>query len=510
MRKKNEAQQFKKMIRHQKKQLADLQTNGEKGTVINSAKRQFLENIEHDLRVSCAGIISAVDILQQSATTLLQRELLKDISRASNLLLTILHSISDFDAIFYDSLPMVNNKFSIRDLVSDIVSAVKPLAQQKSLTFFTLIDNSVPELLIGDNYRITRILLNLVNNAIKFTRKGVIKITAKSIRRNKNHVMLQLTVSDTGIGIPKNKQAIIYERFTQLAPFFSNGSGLGLAIVKQFIRDLDGKITLTSVVNKGATFTCVLPLKLAKNIESIITVGRRTLEKTPELKILLVDDDLLSRKTSKILIESKITKLPVDAVVSGRTALKLIKKNNYDIVFMDLNLPDINGKELAKKIKALKKAHPMIITLSAHAMKGSNNMEIDGCLKKPIDIEHAISVIQKITAKKITKQSSKAIGKTTLSKTALQSLIKMLRGELPSVKQDLQQAFNKNDLVQLQQVVHKLKGGASYCHIPGIKRACLLLENAIENKESKKEIKILLQKILAEIDNIIQNKRILG
>lgn len=485
---------------------------------------QFIENTSHDLRIPCSGIASTVKILQQLESNPLKTELLNDILCATDTLLNIIRGIYDFDYVSSGNLIIENKKIAIHDLIKNAATVAKPMAQQKGLSLFTDVDKNIPKILIGDEYRITRILINLVNNAIKFTQKGNIKISAKLAQQNNKKVIIQLIVSDTGIGIPKNKQEVIYQRFAQLKLRQENqalkSKGLGLSIVKQFVQDLSGEINLASTVGKGSIFTCSLPLKLSKNIEEI--KASKELPAITALKILLVEDDPLSLKTTKMLMESNLTKLPITTAELGNKALKLIKRNHYDVVFLDLELTDLSGLELTKKIRTIKKEQPLIIALTAHAnkalVKTAKNIGIDAYLTKPIDIKSASVIIKKrllqkkklkVGEAKISQDIKKSLpidiktAKKRLnlkSDSFLQSLIDMLIKELPTIKKSLRSAFIKNDLAQIKQIMHKLQGGASYCGAYRLKKASADLENAIENKKSKKEITLLLQKVLTEIN----------
>ena len=237
----------------------------EKVEIANKVKLEFMRNMEHDIRTPFNGIWGIANIMWQRETDQEKKELLSDITSCAKELLDYCDGILDFSKIEEGALPLVTKKFDIKKLVESIMAIEKPPAKYKQLDFTLHYCESIPDVLIGDEYRLRRILLNLISNAIKFTQEGHVKLSVDLAKRDKREIILKFIVSDTGIGIPQDKQAYLYERFSKIIESnkgLYKGIGVGLRIVKQFIDEMDSEIDVKSTVNVGTTFTCTIPLKL--------------------------------------------------------------------------------------------------------------------------------------------------------------------------------------------------------------------------------------------------------
>jgi len=232
----------------------------------NQIKTEFIRNMQHDVRTPFSGIYSMAKILESKESDLEKKECLSSIADSAKQLLDYCNNILDFSKLESGNLPLLAKKFNLRQLVNDIIIMEKPPAKIKGLDLIIDYSEHIPSLFISDFYRIKGILINLVSNAIKFTEKGFVKIkldVAKKI--DDTHLILKIYIEDTGIGIPKDKQTIIYEKFNRLSPSdqsFYKGSGLGLTLVKQFIEELEGEIDIHSAPNEGTTFACTIPMQL--------------------------------------------------------------------------------------------------------------------------------------------------------------------------------------------------------------------------------------------------------
>ncbi len=242
-----------------------LQKAKERAEVANKAKTEFMLNMEHDLRTPSGGIYGLADILCRSETDPEKQGYLQQLAESSKELLDLLDDILRLHQIESGKLPSLEKRFSPKNVIESIVKLENATAKQKGIHIINSIGARVPNILIGDEYRLKRILLNLVSNAVKFTHEGFVKITTNVIKTVEKNIVLQFVVEDTGIGIEQAKQNTIYDKFTRLTP--SNrghykGYGLGLYIVKQFIDELDGNIDIESQQDDGTKFTCLLSFKL--------------------------------------------------------------------------------------------------------------------------------------------------------------------------------------------------------------------------------------------------------
>lgn len=232
----------------------------------NYIKMKFIRNMEHDIRTPFNGIWGLSNYLWRHETDSKKKEYLGDITQCAKELLDFCNDILDFSKIESGNLPLIAKKFEIKKLINSIITVETPPAKHKSLTLTLDYSNDMPKILIGDKYRLYRILINLVSNAIKFTNDGGVVILVKPIKvLDKRNVIIQFTVKDSGIGIPSDKQDMIYEKFARLDASNKGqykGIGLGLRIVKQFLEEMEGEISVNSQPGVGSEFTCTIPFKL--------------------------------------------------------------------------------------------------------------------------------------------------------------------------------------------------------------------------------------------------------
>jgi two-component system aerobic respiration control sensor histidine kinase ArcB len=237
----------------------------ERAEQLNQAKTEFIRNMEHDIRTPFSGIYSLAEILQTQEKNPEKKQLINAITQCAKELLNYCNGILDFSRIESGVMPILFKKFNLHALVNSVVAMEKPVAIDKKLLLITEYSKDIPEIFVGDEYRIQRILINLMSNAVKFTNKGHVKISIKLAKKiNNKEFILRFFIEDTGIGIPKEKQACIYERFNRLTPANEGkykGSGLGLSVVKYLVEELSGEIEVNSRPKKGTVFVCTLPLK---------------------------------------------------------------------------------------------------------------------------------------------------------------------------------------------------------------------------------------------------------
>lgn len=527
-----------------------LQIAKEKAEMANRAKNNFIANVQHDLRTPCSGVAAMAAILQSRETDAGKKEILECIASAAAKLLATLDGILQFTRYEYQALPLTKVEFDLQELLNSTIAMVKYAANSKGLSLRLNYAADIPKVIIGDEQRISRILLNLVNNAVKFTDKGeVVIITAVEKWLSKNKIILRIAVKDSGIGIPKNQQHVIYERFTRITPAnkaIYDGSGLGLSIVKQFVEDLNGTIEVDSDLGCGATFTCRLPLefsnapsakeKAQKNVKDMEKWLRQL-----KLKVLLVEDDKLAQKVAIAILREQFS-LELDIAGVGKQALALIAKQKYDLIFIDMGLPDISGCEVAAIIRqqqnGLNKS-TFIIALTAHgaaiAEQECLQAGMNEFLIKPLDYQKVCQIVDKwfISRKDKANLASQEISKpaqpTTVATAAEQQaryaevkpidlalgahlvgdnpevakeVLSLLVQQLRDERADWQKAVKQNDTENLSRMMHKLYGGTSYCGTPLLTVAAKEMLLAARSKDSKK-IRTAFKKLEREIDAVL-------
>lgn len=474
-------------ITHLKRIEAELREAKEKAEQANEAndeKNKFISNMEHDLRTPCIGILQTINFLESTKNIKIAptvNKAMEYIAQAANQLLELLDAVLHFSYMKSDELPIELKAFDIKKIVYNIVTLESPLAKEKNLQLTGNCSNKIPSTIVSDKHRIQRILINLISNAIKFTERGYVKVTMKIAKRiDKKKLLLQISVKDTGIGIPQDKQEAIYERFVRAIPENSankfKGSGLGLNIVRQFLRDLDGEISVKSRDGKGTEFICLLPVeilsleekrlnantfsdnsltagleddnscslsssRLEPTVNPTAALGKQ-LAKSPsintglsftaqeqnpllqpysqrDLKILLVEDNQLIQQVTKIMVSNFAKKL--DTADTGKLAIALAKQNTYDLAFIDIDLPDTDGYSVAKNIR---KFNPTmtLVALTAYTTTTAKDRSlasgINDFLSKPLNNEKMLYVINKwIKPKANTEDNEKSASTPTINTT---------------------------------------------------------------------------------------------
>lgn len=336
------------------------------------AKEQFLSTMSHEIRTPMNAVIGMTHVLLENDPRDDQLENLKILKFSAQTLLSLINDILDFNKIDAGKVEFEDAIFELPELMESIQKSFAFTAQEKGieLRFFT--DDDIPTKVVGDPVRLTQVLTNLMNNAIKFTHQGNVKVALHLVNETHKDIMVRFTVKDTGVGIPKGKQKIIFERFTQANPETIRkfgGTGLGLAIVKRLLELQDSKIFLESEENRGAKFYFDLKLKKHMPIlnKDYHAVNKDTIQKTKGQKILLVEDTKINQ-----LVVAKFLKtwhLKIEYAVNGLEAIEQAQKNVYDLILMDLQMPEMDGYEATRGIRLMPKHKDTpIIALTASAL----------------------------------------------------------------------------------------------------------------------------------------------
>jgi PAS domain S-box-containing protein len=347
-------------------------------------KEQFLTNMSHEIRTPMNAIIGFTNLLLKSQLTKENKQYLKAIKASGENLLVIINDILDYSKLESGKATFESIAFSLSQLVTMFAELMHPKAEEKNIKLTTEIDEEIPEYLVGDPTRLTQILINLAGNAIKFTNKGEVKIIVSIINQTENEIELDFSVIDTGIGIPEESLAKIFESFTQASNDTTRkygGTGLGLSITKQLIELQGGVISVSSVVDKGSSFR--FNLKFKKEVIADHTSSKVEKESTYEfpmkgLRILLVEDNSFNQILASKILEN--WKCVVEIAANGKIAVEKARKKIYDIILMDIQLPEMDGYEATQTIRnkiPRPNSDVPIIAMTAHAFSN----EVDKCLQ---------------------------------------------------------------------------------------------------------------------------------
>ena len=334
-------------------------------------QERFLANMSHEIRTPMNGIMGMTNILSSSGLNVEQKEFVSIIQQSVDNLMVIINDILDFSKIKSGKLTLENVAFNINDSVNQSVRALKPRAEEKNITLDYFIHPNVPAFVLGDQVRLNQILTNLIGNALKFTQKGGVKLSVEATSDQDNGLQVWFSVNDSGIGIPEEKQELIFDSFTQSSSDTTRkygGTGLGLSIVKQLVELHSGTISIESKENVGSTFKVGLPYKetyiTAENIQKVIdeTVYTELAGK----RILIVDDNDINLMVAKQTL--KKVGISAQTVTGGKEALEMLLNQDFDAVLLDVHMPDMNGYETCRNIRVALKMNIPVIAMTAAAM----------------------------------------------------------------------------------------------------------------------------------------------
>jgi PAS domain S-box-containing protein len=375
------------------------------------AKSEFLANMSHEIRTPLNGIIGMAELATDTDLDENQRNIFHTINAEANSLLDIINDVLDFSKIEAGKFELEEIPFNLRHTIEDVANSFAHRAEQKGLEFISFLSPDVPSRLIGDPGRLRQILANLSGNALKFTHEGEIYIEADMAEDVGNKVRIHFLVKDTGIGIPKEKQATIFESFTQADGSTTRkygGTGLGTTISKQLVKLMGGEIDVESEEGKGSTFLFTAVFAKQTGLEVALTGKEVDLS---NLRVLVVDDN----QTNRFVLTEYFRSwgcLPVEAT-SGKEALSILResvasKEPFDLLLTDFQMPGMSGFELAKETRETKDFKKVPITiLSSAGMRGDSkicaDIGIEGYLNKPIrrdDLRKAVISVLGLSEKK--------------------------------------------------------------------------------------------------------------
>jgi len=371
-----------------------------------AVKENFLANMSHEIRTPLNAILGFTSILQKTKLENEQKDYVDIIQRSGDNLLSIVNDILDLSKIEAGMLRIEEAPFRVSDIISTVETMLSPRAEEKNLKLFVNLDVDVPEIVSGDAVRLTQILVNLVSNSIKFTEDGGVYLRVTMLKMENNTAKLEFLIRDTGIGIPAEKQLTIFDRFEQAEAETTRrfgGTGLGLSIVKNLVELQKGTITLFSNEGHGSSFTVELSFKICEGERTVREIKRHVAisDNTKSgIRILIAEDNSMNQRLIRHLLKSRGYNF--DLVFNGVQAIESLKKQSYDMVLMDIQMPEMDGYSATRQIREELKSTIPVIAMTAHAMSG----EKEKCIKsgmndyisKPINEEILFDVIQKYSS----------------------------------------------------------------------------------------------------------------
>ncbi|MBV8537927.1 MAG: response regulator [Alphaproteobacteria bacterium] len=356
----------------------------------NKAKSEFLATMSHEIRTPMNAILGFSELVLATKLTKTQRDYLNTATDAARSLLVLINDILDYSRIEAGGVDLAREIFAPASIVDGVVATLSETARAKGIGLTRLVADDVPPLAQGDPHRLRQILLNLAGNAVKFTASGHVEIRLSRCAAAEPAAGLRFEVEDTGIGIPAEVQSRLFVRFTQADSSVARkfgGTGLGLAISRSLVEAMGGRIGVTSAPNEGSTFWFTVELPVAEVSPAAGSAAVWEPRAGRSLRILLVDDAEVNRRLAKIMLNS--AGHVVDDVPDGAAAIDAVRENAYDLVLMDVQMPDMDGYEATRQILSLAKTSPPIVAMTANAMpedvERCYEAGMNGHIIKPID-----------------------------------------------------------------------------------------------------------------------------
>lgn len=374
----------------------ELQLAKDKAEKASKARAEFLSTVSHELRTPLNAINGITHLLLEESPKKTQLQYLESLKFSGNYLLTFINEILEINRIESSNVQAEAINYNLKLLLENIQNSLRELAQQNNNKYIVEIDETIPDNLIGDPTKLSQIFINLINNALKFTQNGEVKVIAKLMELGEDSCSIYFKIVDTGIGIPEDKQETIFDSFSQGSIEINRkygGTGLGLNIVKKLIDILGGQIRLESKVGKGSTFSFGLKFGLGsalsldenKDYDESVFVNK---------KVLLIEDNKINQMITKKMLENK--QMLVEIIDNGEDAIEAVKNSYYDLVLMDVHLPGINGTIATQTIRTFD-THTRIIALTAISLNENREMLLcygmNDVITKPFDPENFYKVI---------------------------------------------------------------------------------------------------------------------
>lgn len=390
----------------------------------NLAKTSFLAHMSHEIRTPMNAIIGFSDLCLNNGDEGEIKEYVQSIRESAGTLMVLINEVLDISKIESGKIVLTDVAYSMKELMKEVISAIIPQINAKHLTFRYLLDKDIPVMLKGDKKEIRHIMSNLLSNAVKYTSEGTILFKVKEIRRRDRKILLEIIVKDTGIGIKEENREQIFDRFERFdvkKNYAVEGTGLGLSIVKNLVQLMDGSVEVESVYGEGSLFRARLWQEIlderkgeeyrGSNCDDIkytleqlknAVYGNRGKRKRrairfPGAKVLVVDDNRVNLKVASGLL--KLYGIDAELVESGEECLNAVKKQTYDIIFMDQMMPGMNGVETLSRLREIKKGNKStpVIALTANALVGVKEEMLeegfDDFLGKPMDLTELENVL---------------------------------------------------------------------------------------------------------------------
>jgi signal transduction histidine kinase/DNA-binding response OmpR family regulator len=479
-------------------------------------KEQFLASMSHEIRTPLNAILGFQELLKETPLTAEQKEYVESIDFAGKNLLVIINDILDLSKIEAGKFVFEETEFNLDEIIRSVIELVEYRSYEKNLSLSLDIDPAIPEYLMGDSARLSQILLNLIGNAIKFTDKGQVSIRTYLMEESPADVKCKFVITDTGIGIPKEKIRMIFERFAQASSDTTRkygGTGLGLTIVQQLVELQGGKIEVESTEGKGSAFSFYLKFRKSAHVTSQAFEKEARFSSNSDIKyrVLLAEDILLNQRLVQKIMMKWDYKL--DIANNGAEAIEKLKKNDYDIILMDIQMPEIDGytaTQMVRKMQDPLKKNIPIIAITAHASNSEAekciNLGMNAYISKPFNARNLKKIILQLMSR--TKpESNKLLDQSKVhdshfsldyltehadgDKEFIIEMITLFLKDVPAALNSLWKAIDARNYEEIKTYAHSMKG---LFLTLGINETGLVIKSIEKDAEKKVPIEEIILK----------------
>ncbi|WP_294959821.1 GAF domain-containing hybrid sensor histidine kinase/response regulator [uncultured Flavobacterium sp.] len=448
------------------------------------ARDSFLANMSHEIRTPLNAIVGFTDLLAQTELDETQHDYIESVQIAGERLLLIVNDILDLSKIESGNLTIESNPFNLKKTLKHIYNLLK-VKVKSDVDFNLFLDAEMPDMVVGDQGRLSQILVNLIGNALKFTTEGEVTVSVKKIEETEDRYTLKFSVKDTGIGIAKDKLETIFERFTQGEESTTRtfgGTGLGLNIVKQLVELQKGEVHVKSTLNRGSEFYVIISYEKTNFEETAVkTISKNDLG---NLKILLCEDNVLNQKLAKSVINN--FGFDLDIANNGEEGIELLSKNEYDLVLMDLQMPVRDGYQTTEYIRNEMNSNIPIIAMTAHSLVGEQERcyksGMDAYVPKPFKQSVLLKAIKTVMVPDRDAHHKRIIDMSFLDEMSggdsefKKDMVNLFVEKIPNQVAQLEEAFKNTDYDSVKKLAHNMKSSMDIFMLQDLSNCLSIIE----------------------------------